>query len=47
VRFVDDPRERIRRWDTVCEQSKILGEQFMEDVDSMRIKELVEPMKIA
>ncbi|MFC1833291.1 hypothetical protein ACFL2Q_00985 [Thermodesulfobacteriota bacterium] len=44
ITFVDDPSERIRRWDEVSEKSEIIGEQFMDDVESGRIKGLVEPL---
>jgi len=44
ISFVDDPAERIRRWDKVAELSTALGEQFLEDVESGRIRELVRPL---
>lgn len=44
VTFVDNPHERIRRWDHVCDQSEVLGEQFMEDLESGKIRKLVEPL---
>jgi hypothetical protein len=44
VIFVDKPAERIRRWDVVSEVSKVLGEQFMDDVESGRISDLVRPL---
>ncbi|MBM4327022.1 MAG: patatin-like phospholipase family protein [Deltaproteobacteria bacterium] len=43
VDFVDDPGERIRRWDEASEKSAALGEQFMEDWESGRIGDLVRP----
>jgi hypothetical protein len=42
--FVDDPQERIRRWDEASELSERLGEQFLEDTASGRIRRLVQPM---
>jgi hypothetical protein len=44
VEFVDNPEERFRRWDDVAEKSEILGTQFMEDVESGRIRDLVKPL---
>lgn len=44
IAFVDDPSERIRRWDKVSELSAAVGEQFLEDVESGRIKQLVRPL---
>lgn len=44
IEFVDNPGERIRRWDKVCELSEILGQEFMEYVESGKIKERVSPM---
>jgi hypothetical protein len=44
VLFMDDPAERIRRWDEVSELSECLGQQFMEDVDSGKIRDLVQPV---
>lgn len=44
ITFVDDPAERIRRWDKVAELSTAIGEQFFEDVESGRIRELVRPL---
>jgi len=44
VNLVDDPSERIRRWDEVAETSRVLGEQFMEDVESGGIRNLVRPL---
>jgi hypothetical protein len=42
--FADDPAARIRRWDEVSRLSDILGEEFMEAVESSRIRHLVEPI---
>ena len=42
--FVNNPSERISRWDEVSRLSDILGEQFMEDVESGRIRNLVQPL---
>jgi hypothetical protein len=42
--FVDRPSERIERWDKVSELSEILGEQFMEDVQSGTISKSVKPL---
>ena len=42
--FADDPEERIRRWDRVSELSAVLGEEFLEAVESGRIREKVQPM---
>ncbi len=44
VVFADDPATRIRRWDEVSRISHILGEEFMEAVESSRIKQMVEPI---
>jgi len=44
IEFVDAPAERIRRWDKVCELSEILGQEFMEYVESGRIKDRVSPI---
>jgi len=44
MRFIDTPLERIRRWDMVSELSNVLGEEFMELVESGRIKSCVEPL---
>ena len=44
VAFVDNPSERIRRWDEVSRLSDMLGEQFMDDVESGRIRDLVQPL---
>jgi len=42
--FVDSPSERIRRWDKVSDLSELLGEEFMNDVESGRIRNLVQPL---
>ena len=42
--FVNDPMERIRRWDEVSRLSEILGDEFLEAVESNRIRELVRPI---
>jgi hypothetical protein len=42
--FVDNPAERIRRWDEVSQLGEILGEEFLEAVESGRIRDLVQPM---
>ena len=43
VTFVDNPEERFRRWDEVSDKSEILGTQFLEDVESGRIRNMVRP----
>lgn len=42
--FVDRPGERIRRWDEVSALSGILGEEFMNNIESGRIRDLVRPL---
>ena len=42
--FANNPDERIKRWDHVCKASEILGQVFMEDNESGRIRELVRPL---
>jgi hypothetical protein len=42
--FANDSSERIRRWDEISQLSEILGEEFLEAVESNRIRELVRPM---
>lgn len=44
IEFVDDPAERIRRWDEASSKSDVVAEQFMEDVESGAIRNLVEPI---
>ncbi len=34
ITFVEDPAERIRRWDQASEISEILGKEFLEAVES-------------
>ncbi|MBI4963532.1 MAG: hypothetical protein HY913_09675 [Desulfomonile tiedjei] len=43
-KFVNDPVERIRRWDEISETSEVLGETFINDVESGRIRNLVQPL---
>lgn len=43
--FVDNPSERIRRWDEVSRLSERLGEEFLDDVESGRIRDMVRPME--
>ncbi len=43
--FANDPAERIRRWDRVSELSSVLGEEFLEDVESGRIGKKVRPLR--
>jgi len=42
--FANNPSERIKRWDEVSRLSDILGEQFMDDVESGRIRNLIRPL---
>ncbi|MGB6064291.1 MAG: hypothetical protein WBG50_05760 [Desulfomonilaceae bacterium] len=42
--FVNRPSERIRRWDEVSRLSEVLGEEFMDAVESNRIRKLVRPL---
>ncbi|HXW69383.1 MAG TPA: hypothetical protein VEJ88_07215 [Dissulfurispiraceae bacterium] len=42
--YADNTPERIRRWDEVSRLSDILGDQFIEDVESGRICDLVQPL---
>lgn len=42
--FVDNPHERIRRFDEVSKTSEILGAEFMEAVESGKIKSMVRPL---
>jgi len=42
--FVDDPGSRIRNWQEAVRHSEPLGEQFMELVESGRLKDVVEPL---
>jgi hypothetical protein len=43
--FMDRPKERIRRWDDVSELSEILGSEFLESVQSGKIRQLVQPLR--
>ncbi len=42
--FVDNPQKRIRRFDEVSKTSHILGEEFMEAVESGKIRSMVAPI---
>lgn len=42
--FVDNPLERIRRWDQVSKISDLLADYFFEVVESGKIKDLVRPI---
>ena len=42
--FLNDPAERIRRWDKASELSDILWQEFADAVESQRIRDLVEPL---
>lgn len=42
--FLNDPAERIRRWDKASELSDILWQEFAEAVESKRIRDLVKPL---
>jgi hypothetical protein len=42
--FLDDPAERIRRWDEVSGTSEVLGETFINDVESGKIRHLVQAL---
>ena len=42
--FLNDPAERMRRWDQASELSDILWDEFIEAVESKRIRNLVEPL---
>jgi hypothetical protein len=44
ITFANDPAERIRRWDEVSETSAVLGEEFMNAVESGSIRHVVEPL---
>jgi len=44
ITFVNDPAERIRRWDEAAQISEILGQEFLETVESGKLRELVEPL---
>jgi hypothetical protein len=45
VEFVNDPAERIRRWDEVSRLSDILGDEFLDAVHSNKIRQLVKPIE--
>jgi hypothetical protein len=45
VDFVDNPGQRIRRWDEVSATSRILGEEFMNHIESGQIRKLVKPLR--
>ncbi len=42
--FVDDPQERIRRWNQVIDAGQRLGDQLIEDIEMGRIPDLLEPL---
>ncbi len=42
--FVDNPSERIKRWDKVSDMSAILADYFFEAIESGKIKEMVSPI---
>ncbi|MDA8406081.1 MAG: hypothetical protein M0T73_04370 [Deltaproteobacteria bacterium] len=44
VTFVNDPEERIKRWDKVCQLSELIAEDFMESVESGQIRDRVKPL---
>lgn len=44
MKFVNAPWERIEKWDRVYELSNILGDEFMEFVESRKIRSLVEAL---
>ena len=43
--FIDDPAARIKNWRQAVEQAQPLGEEFLELVESKRIKDVVEKME--
>lgn len=43
--FVDNPAERIRRWDLAADASGILGEEFLNAVESGAIQKQVAPLR--
>lgn len=45
IDFVNDPAERIRRWDEAAKLSRVIGDRFLEDVESGKIRELVRPLE--
>jgi hypothetical protein len=42
--FVNNPGERIRRWDQVAEISSCLGEEFLNAVESGNIRKQIQPL---
>jgi len=44
ITFVNDPAERIRRWDVISELSEIIGTEFLEAVESGNIRTLVKTL---
>ena len=42
--FVDNPSERIRRWDEVSKVSDLLADYFFEVVESGKIRDLIRPL---
>jgi hypothetical protein len=45
LRLMDAPEERMRRWGQAVAASEQLGEQFLDDVATGRIPDLVEPLE--
>lgn len=43
--FVNDPAQRIRRWDEVARLSNILGEEFLEAIESNRMRHQIQPLQ--
>jgi len=44
ITFVNNPAERMRRWDKASDLSEILGREFLEAVESGKIRDLVNRM---
>ncbi len=44
ITFVNNPAERMRRWDKASDLSEILGREFLEAVESGKIRDLVKRM---
>jgi hypothetical protein len=44
--FIDDPATRMRNWREAVRQAEPLGEEFLELVDSKKIRNVVEKIKI-
>jgi hypothetical protein len=44
TRYVDRPQERIRRWRAAVDESRRLGEQFIDDLERGRVPDLVQPL---